>query len=150
MSLAQAPLILFKLAYTFHKLKIPLLPSFFTILNRVIWGIYLPPTVQLGKNVKFAYGGNGVVIHGRVVIGANCTIGTGVTIGGRSKKFNVPVLGDDIYVGSGAKVLGPIKIGSNSIIAPNSVVLTTVDSNSVYAGIPAKKVKNIESIYDLI
>ena len=82
-----------------------------------------------------------VVIHARAKVGKNCVIGTCVTIGGKSHHYEVPVIGDNVYIGSGAKILGPITIGDNVVIGANAVVVKDVPSNCVVAGIPAKVIK---------
>ena len=92
----------------------------------------------MGEGTKFGYGGIGVVIHGRVVIGKNCLIGQGVTIGGKSGWYEVPVIGDNVHINAGARLLGPIRIGDNVVIGANSVVVKDVPSDCVVAGVPAK------------
>ncbi|MDA9575639.1 hypothetical protein N9R87_00685 [Flavobacteriaceae bacterium] len=98
----------------------------------------IPFQCTIGKNSRFAYGGIGVVLHKRTVIGENCMIGSNVTIGGKSGHFNVPIIGRNVYIGTGAKVLGPITIGDNVIIGANAVVIKDVPANNTVAGIPAK------------
>lgn len=133
----QALLKIQRLGYFFHKKKIPVLPKLVYYLNFFLFNSSVPSETQIGKGSKFAYGGIGLVIHNRSVIGRNCTIGQGITIGGRSKEYQVPIIGDNVYLGAGCRILGPIKIGDNVIIAPNSVVIKDVPSNSMVAGIPA-------------
>lgn len=65
-----------------------------------------PPSVKIGGGTSFGYKGIGVVIHKRAKIGKNCVIAQGVTIGGRSGHYEVPVIGDNCCIGAGAKVLG--------------------------------------------
>ena len=76
-------------------------------------------------------------------VGDNCTLYQGVTLGGTGKDIGKrhPTLGDNVMVGSGAKVLGPLYVGSNSKIAANAVVLHPVPENSTAVGIPAKVVR---------
>ncbi|WP_283640772.1 serine O-acetyltransferase [Mesonia mobilis] len=74
-------------------------------------------------------------------MGKNCMIGTQVTVGGKSGHFEVPVIGDNVYLATGAKILGPIKIGNNVIVGANAVVIKDVPDNCVVAGIPAKIIK---------
>lgn len=112
-----------------------------TYFIRFFFGCWLPSTVRSGENLILGYGGLAVVIHHRVVLGDNCHIDQGVTIGGTSKKIGVPVLGNDVYVGAGAKVLGPIVIGDNVVIGANSVVVSNIPSNSLVVGVPAKIIK---------
>lgn len=101
----------------------------------------VPASCEIGKGTKFGYGGIAVVLHARTVIGKNCTIGTGVTIGGKSGWYEVPVIGDNVQICTGAKILGPVSIGSNVVIGANAVVTKDVPSNCVVAGIPAKIIR---------
>lgn len=96
---------------------------------------------MLMKGTKFAYGGIGVVIHARAIVGRNCMIGQGVTIGGKSGWYEVPVIGDNVEISAGARILGPIKIGSNVIIGANAVVVKDVPDNCIIAGVPARIIK---------
>lgn len=97
---------------------------------------------------KFAYGGIGIVIHARCVIGKNCIIGQGATIGGKSQWYEVPVLGDNVYVAAGARILGPIRIGNNVTIGANAVITKDVPDNCVVAGVPARIIKENVSAED--
>ncbi len=83
-----------------------------------------------------------MVVHARAVIGKNCMIGQCVTIGGKSGQYEVPVIGDNVEINAGARVLGPIHIGDNVIIGANAVVVKDVPSNCVVAGVPAKIIKS--------
>ena len=134
----------------FHRNKIPVLPKLIYYLNYLLFNSSVPSEVKIGKGSKFSYGGIGLVIHQRTVIGENCTIGQGITIGGRSKEYEVPIIGDSVYMGAGCRILGPINIGDNVIIAPNSVVLKDIPSNSMVAGIPAIIKKSGITISDYI
>ncbi len=91
-----------------------------------------------------------MVIHSRAVIGKNCIIGANVTIGGKSRWYEVPVIGDTVDIATGAKILGPIRIGNNVTIGANAVVVKDVPDNCIVAGIPAKIIKtnvNPEEMY---
>ncbi|HIF9354877.1 TPA: serine O-acetyltransferase [Photobacterium damselae] len=88
------------------------------------------------------YGGLCVVLHDRVIIGDDCHIDQGVTIGGTSKKVGVPVIGNHVYFGAGCKVLGPVTIGDNVVIGANAVVINDIPSNSLVVGVPAKVIKS--------
>jgi serine O-acetyltransferase len=96
---------------------------------------------SIGKNTVFAYGGIGIVIHKRAVIGENCVIGSNVTIGGKSKNFEVPIIGDGVFIATGAKILGNVKVGDNCVVGANAVVINDVPSNILVAGVPAKILK---------
>ena len=111
-------------------------------LSRHYTGIEIHPGAQIGKGF-FIDHGMGVVIGETAEIGDNCTLYQGVTLGGTGKDVGKrhPTLGDNVMVGAGAKVLGPLTIGSNSKIAANAVVLHAVPENSTAVGIPAKVVR---------
>lgn len=110
--------------------------------GRYFTGIEIHPGAKIGKGF-FIDHGMGVVIGETAEIGDNCTIYQGVTLGGTGKDVGKrhPTLGDNVMVGAGAKVLGPVYIGSNSKIAANAVVLHPVPENSTAVGIPAKVVR---------
>lgn len=82
-----------------------------------------------------------MVIHGRCRIGKNCVIGQGATLGGKSGWYEVPVLGDNVYVAAGARIIGPVVIGDNAMIGANAVVVKDVPANCVVAGVPAKIIR---------
>jgi len=102
-------------------------------------GIEIHPGAKIGKKL-FIDHGSGVVIGETAEIGDNCTIYQGVTLGGTGKDSGKrhPTLGNNVMVGSGAKVLGPFTVGDNSKIASNAVVLKEVPPNSTAVGIPAR------------
>lgn len=102
----------------------------------------VPESCVIGKGTKFGYGGIAVVIHARTVIGRNCMIGQGVTIGGKSGWYEVPVIGDNVHIHAGARIIGPVRIGDNVEIGTNCVVVKDVPSNCVVAGVPARILKS--------
>ena len=117
----------------------------FSVLYRVlyrrvrnVYGIELPYSVQLGRNVVFEHQG-AVVIHGCVSIGDGCIIRQGVTIGNRTldKPLEAPTLGKNVNVGAGAKILGKLTIGDNAVIGANAVVLKDVPAGALAVGVPA-------------
>lgn len=125
-----------------HKHNVPILPRLITLFIRFIFASYIPCSADIGKGTVFGYGGLGIVIHGRAVLGSNCHIDQNVTIGGTSNKHDVPILEDCVYIGAGAKVLGPIKIGNNVVIGANAVVVSDVPEGSLVVGIPARVIKS--------
>lgn len=133
------PIFIQRLSYSMRRL--PLIPKLITYFIRIGFGCYLPYTLKLGKRFVIGYGGLGVVIHDRAVIGDDCHIDQNVTIGGTSKKLGVPKLGNNVYVGAGAKILGPITIGDNVVIGANSVVVKDIMSNCLVVGVPGKVIK---------
>ncbi len=110
--------------------------------GRFITGIEIHPGATIGKGF-FIDHGTGVVIGETAEIGENCTLYQGVTLGGTGKDVGKrhPTLHDNVMVGAGAKILGPVEIGSNTKIAANAVVLHPVPDNSTAVGIPARVVK---------
>ena len=110
--------------------------------SRFLTGIEIHPGATIGKGL-FIDHGMGVVIGETTEIGDNCTIYQGVTLGGTGKDVGKrhPTIGDNVMIGAGAKVLGPVKIGSNSKIASNAVVIHEVPEDSTAVGIPAKVVR---------
>jgi serine O-acetyltransferase len=133
--------LLHRLSHKLYRLNIPFLPRAIYYFMRFAFTVSVPWTVQVGRGTTFNNWGMGIVIHRRVVIGDNCAIAHGVTVGGRSGHYEVPVLGDDVLIGVGAKVLGPIKIGDHSIVGANAVVLEDVPPYAVVAGVPARIIK---------
>lgn len=105
-------------------------------------GIEIHPGAVIGKNF-FIDHGSGVVIGETTEIGDNCTVYQGVTLGGTGKENGKrhPTLGDNVMVGAGARVLGPFKVGDNSKIAANAVVLSEVPPNCTAVGVPARIVR---------
>ena len=102
-------------------------------------GIEIHPGAQIGKGL-FIDHGMGVVIGETTIIGDNCLLYQGVTLGvtGKDKGKRHPTLGDFVMVGAGAKVLGPINIGSNVKVAANAVVLSDIPENCTAVGVPAR------------
>lgn len=109
---------------------------------RHLTGIEIHPGATIGKGF-FIDHGMGVVIGETTEIGDNCTIYQGVTLGGTGKDIGKrhPTLGNNVLVGAGAKVLGPITIEDNCKVAANAVVLKEIPENSTAVGIPAKVVR---------
>lgn len=129
-----------------HHLRV--IPKICWKLQYLLFNCSVPPSCIIGKGSVFGYGGIGVVIPSRTVIGKNCMIGQNVTIGGKSGWYEVPVIGDNVHISAGACVLGPIKIGNNVIIGANTVVVKDVPNNCIVAGIPAKIIKENISLAD--
>ena len=105
-------------------------------------GIEIHPGAQIGKGL-FIDHGNGVIIGETTIIGDNCTLYQGVTLGGTGKEQGKrhPTLGNNVMVSAGAKVLGSFSIGDNSKIGAGSVVLEEVPPNSTVVGVPGRVVK---------
>lgn len=132
---------IFRISNWLYRKGVPVLPRLLYVFNRIVFSIVLPPSVTLGKNVLFAYSGLGIVIHARCRIGNGVTISQHVTLGGRSGLRDVPVVEDDVLIGAGAKVLGPVRIGRGAAIGANSVVLHDVPPFATVVGIPGRVIK---------
>ena len=105
-------------------------------------GIEIHPGAKIGKRLVIDHG-MGLVIGETAEIGDDCLIYHGVTLGGTGKESGKrhPTIGNNVLIGTGAKVLGPITVGDNSRIASNSVVLQDIPENSTAVGIPARVVR---------
>ena len=138
----------YKMAHVLYLKHIPILPK---ILYRLIYFVnncHVHYATEIGEGTTLAYGGIGVVIHKDAVIGKNCVIESNVTIGGRNSNPKVPVIGDNVFIGTGARVLGDVHVGNNSIIGANAVVIRDVPDNCSVAGVPAKILHENINIYD--
>jgi len=135
-------ILLHRIAHVFYFLRIPLIPRMISAFSRLLTGIEIHPGAKIGKNF-FIDHGMGVVIGETTEIGKDVLIYQGVTLGGTGKEKGKrhPTLGNDIVVGAGAKILGPVKIGNNCKIGAGSVVIKDVPKNSTVVGIPGKIVK---------
>lgn len=109
---------------------------------RILYAAWIPPETKIGPGTVFGYGGIGVVLHRRAVIGANVLISPGVVIGGRSGLVGVPVIEDDVKIGVGAKILGPVRVGAGAKVGANAVVLHDVAPGDTVVGIPAKSLRS--------
>jgi len=135
-------LALHRVAHFFTKLKFYIIARFISTISRMLTQIEIHPGATIGKNLLIDHGA-GVVIGETTIIGNNCTIYQGVTLGGTGKETGKrhPTICNNVVIGSGAKILGNITIGDNSKIGANSVVLTNIPPNSTAVGIPARIVK---------
>lgn len=129
-------LIWHSIASFFYRIKLKFIARWIAAVTRRRTGVDIHPAAKIGKNL-FIDHGIGVVIGETAVIGDNCTIYQGVTLGGTGKEHNKrhPTLGDNVIVGAGAKVLGNITVGSNVKIGANSVVLKDVPDNCTVVGV---------------
>ncbi len=129
-------------AHWFYKHKMYTIARMISQWSRFWTGIEIHPGATIGKSL-FIDHGMGVVIGETAVIGDNCLIYQGVTLGGtgKDKGKRHPTLGNNVLVGAGAKVLGPFTVGNNVKIAANAVVLNPLPDNCTAVGIPARIVK---------
>ena len=135
-------IIIYRITHMLWQLRIPFFPRAISQLGRFLTGIEIHPGATIGRGF-FIDHGMGVVIGETAIIGHNVTLFQGVTLGGTGKETGKrhPTLEDNIVVGTGAKVLGNITIGSNSYIGANAVVLKSVPSNSTVVGVPGHVTK---------
>lgn len=113
---------------------------------RLLYSADIPYTVKLGKNADLMHGGLGTVIHENAVVGDNCKIYQHVTLAGNDN--GAPIIGNNVLIGTGAFLLGPIKVGDNAKIGANAVVLTDVPANATAVGVPAKIIERVEGNVD--
>ena len=133
----------------FYKAGFDLIARIISQTIRFFTGIEIHPGAKIGKNL-FIDHGMGVVIGETSEVGDNVTIYHNVTLGGSSPSIDSerqrhekrhPTIGNDVVIGSGAQIIGPIKVGNNSRIAANAVVVKDVPENATMVGIPARAVK---------
>jgi serine O-acetyltransferase len=106
-------------------------------LTETLTGISIPKTVRVGPGLKIWHFGN-IFVHADSVVGANCTLRQGVTIGNREDGGPVPVLEDDVELGAYAQVLGGVRVGRGAKVGAMSVVLVDVPPGAVAVGVPAR------------
>ena len=140
----------FRIANFFYLAGFDLLARIISQTTRFFTGIEIHPGAEIGKNF-FIDHGMGVVIGETSKIGDNVTMYHAVTLGGISPSIDSerqrhekrhPTIGDDVVIGAGAQIIGPIKVGNGSRIAANAVVVNNVPEGSTMVGVPAKVIKS--------
>jgi serine O-acetyltransferase len=117
----------------------------YMVLNKfteIACGIVIDSSTTIGRRLSIEHHG-GIVIHGAAVIGDDCMLRHGVTIGnaGRKDPFGAPTIGNRVEIGAGAKVLGRITIGDDAVVGANAVVTRDVPAGAVVGGVPARLIK---------
>ena len=132
-------LIYYRISHFLYKHKRYFLARLISQIGKFFTGIEIHPGAKIGRRL-FIDHGTGIVIGETATVGNDCTIYHGVTLGGTGKDRNKrhPDIGDNVMIGCGAKILGPIKIGNNVKIGANAVVTKNVEDNSTVVGIPGK------------
>jgi serine O-acetyltransferase len=129
-------------------LRAPLSVLYRTLFRGVrnFYGIEIPYTAQIGRRVIFEHQ-HGIVVHGATVIGDDCIIRQGVTLGLRTldRLADAPVLGKKVNVGAGAKIIGHVHVGDGASIGANAVVLEDVPAKGLAVGVPARIVNSPEA-----
>jgi serine O-acetyltransferase len=135
-------LLAYRLAHALHVAGAPLMPRLISLFTRAVTGIEIHPAATIGRGL-FIDHGTGVVIGETADIGDNVTLYQGVTLGGTGFATGKrhPTVEDNVTIGSGAKLLGPITIGHGAKIGANSVVITDVPPNSTVVGNPGHPVR---------
>ncbi len=127
---------------TSHSKLLIILGKILERINYVIYANRISANAIIGEKTKFMHSGLGITIHGNAIIGNNCTIFQNVTIGSKWSGgvclSEAPIIGDNVMIGSGAVIIGDIKIGNNVIIGSNAVVISDLPDNVVAVGVPAK------------
>lgn len=149
--------IIYRIAHWFYQRKLFLIARLLSHIGRFLTGIEIHPGAKIGKGI-FIDHGMGVVIGETAEIGDNVTIYQGATLGGTGKEKGKrhPTIGNNVVISSGAKVLGPFKVGDNSKIGAGAVVLKEVPPNCTVVGVPGrivikdnKKVSSMKKEIDL-
>ena len=135
-------LIWHRFAHWFYRHKLFFIARHISQIARFFTLIEIHPGAELGHGILIDHG-SGVVIGETAVVGDNCTIYQGVTLGGVGTKKGKrhPTLGNNVMVGAGAKILGAFEVGDNCSIAANAVLLKPLEDNVTAAGVPARPVK---------
>ena len=132
----------YRIAHWFYQHKMRFTARWISQFSKFCTGIEIHPAATIGRRLVIDHG-TGIVIGATAEIGDDCLLYQGVTLGGtgKDKGKRHPTLGNNVMVGSGAKVLGPFKVGDNARIAANSVVLREVPENATVVGVPGRVVK---------
>lgn len=135
---------LYRCGHSIRNIRFSPIRIFFTVLHlpfyiffSIITGIHIPRGCRIGPGLRIYHYG-GIVLNPDTVIGSHCTLRHGVTVGNRKNDHDVPVIGNNVDIGAGAKLLGAISIGNNVHIGANTVVLKDVPDNSVAVGVSAR------------
>jgi serine O-acetyltransferase len=134
-------IILHRIAHFFYRKGLVFLPRFISHISRFLTGIEIHPGAKIGRRVFIDHGG-GVVIGETSEIGDNVLIYQGVTLGGtgKEKEKRHPTVENNVVIGAGSILLGPIKIGENVKIGAGSVVIRDVPPNTTVVGVPARAI----------
>ena len=128
-----------RIAHALDRLNVPVIPRLLMALARGFTGVEIHPSAVIGRGL-FIDHGFGVVIGETAVLGENVTLFQGVTLGGTGKEKGKrhPTIGDNVVIGAGAKVLGNITVGRDSMIGANAVVIRDVPEHSTVVGVPGR------------
>lgn len=132
--------LIYRLQAWSHRAHVPLLPELCQQLTMIVASVQIGNNMDIGPGLLIAHGN--VIIDGYGSIGAGCQVSPFVTIGldtgGADGGFDAPRIGDNVFIGTGAKVLGPVTVGNNARIGANAVVMSDVPDDCTAVGIPAR------------
>lgn len=144
-------LYVYRLSNSIYRSNIPKLFKRLLLLFSTVWqkwieistGISIPYSATIGSGFYIGHFGN-IIINPLAIIGDNCNVSQGVTIGvsGVSENRGVPIIGDNVYIGANAVIAGKLKVGDNVVIGANTFVNRDVASNCTVLGVPAKKISD--------
>ncbi len=138
----------YRVANAVYKMRVPIIKHglqilclFWQKIIEVTTGISIPASAQIGDSFYIGHFG-GIILNGQAILGDNCNISQGVSIGvsGTGARRGVPIIGSNVYIGANSVVIGKIHIQDNVLIAACSLVNTNVEVNSVMLGVPAQKI----------
>lgn len=136
-----------------HDFNIPILKQLLKLITRVehellclITGIYIRFETNIGPGLYIGHTGM-LVVNSHAIIGSHCTLSVGVVIGqaGRGERRGCPTIGNDVYVGVGAKIIGKITVGDGSAIGANAVVTRDIPPHATAVGVPARVINTLGS-----
>jgi len=138
------PVALFRIRDRLVRWNVPLLPYLCELLSGGIWGVSIGRYVEVGPGLIIPHGH--LIVDGAVKIGRDCVINPWVTIGLSNSRrwgfrYQGPTIGDRVFIGTGAKVLGPITVGDGALIGANAVVIDDVPAGATVVGVPARVVR---------
>jgi serine O-acetyltransferase len=144
---SNLPYYIYRTSNTLYRWRIPVLPFLIQQFLRFGFSCFIPYKTRIGnRNIHFGHNGLGVVLDYRCVIGNDVRIDQEVTIGIRWDEDVAPIIGNNVRIGAGAKVLGSIKVGDGARIGANAVVLTDVPDGATAVGVPARIIRRSEAV----
>lgn len=129
---------LYRFSRWLYRFKIPFVPKIIQGLIFLIYNSHISYKCIIGNGSFFLHKGMGTLILEKVIIGVNTRIGMNVLITGKSPYKEVPKIGDNVWIGPGSVISGPIIIKNNVLIAPNSFVNKSIPEGAIVGGVPAK------------
>ena len=127
--------LLYRISHGLSKSRVPVLPGILSRLNIVLYGFDVPPSVEIGPGLYMPHPVGTVIMATR--LGANVSLISSITIGMRNV-YGFPTIGDGVFIGAGARILGDITIGDNANIGANAVVLQDIPAGATAVGVPAR------------